>query len=75
MRHLDLFAGIGGFALAAGWMGWQTVLAAVSASPSCFTVNLPQNSPLGGLLPQSHGNVPTQSESLLKTIKKALRRK
>lgn len=25
MRHLDLFAGIGGFSLAARWMGWQTV--------------------------------------------------
>ncbi len=25
MRHLDLFSGIGGFALAARWMGWETV--------------------------------------------------
>ena len=25
MRHLDLFAGIGGFSLAAHWMGWTTV--------------------------------------------------
>jgi len=25
MKHLDLFSGIGGFALAAQWMGWQTV--------------------------------------------------
>lgn len=25
MRHLDLFSGIGGFALAARWIGWQTV--------------------------------------------------
>lgn len=25
MRHLDLFAGIGGFSLAAHWMGWETV--------------------------------------------------
>lgn len=25
MRHLDLFAGIGGFSLAARWMGWETV--------------------------------------------------
>ncbi len=25
MRHLDLFAGIGGFSLAARWMGWKTV--------------------------------------------------
>jgi DNA (cytosine-5)-methyltransferase 1 len=25
MRHLDLFSGIGGFALAAQWMGWETV--------------------------------------------------
>jgi DNA (cytosine-5)-methyltransferase 1 len=25
MKHLDLFSGIGGFALAARWMGWQTV--------------------------------------------------
>ncbi len=25
MRHLDLFSGIGGFALAAWWVGWETV--------------------------------------------------
>lgn len=25
MRLLDLFAGIGGFSLAAHWMGWETV--------------------------------------------------
>ena len=25
MRHLDLFAGIGGFSLVASWMGWETV--------------------------------------------------
>lgn len=25
MRHLDLFSGIGGFALAARWMNWETV--------------------------------------------------
>lgn len=25
MTHLDLFSGIGGFALAARWMGWETV--------------------------------------------------
>ena len=25
MRHLDLFSGIGGFALAARWVGWETV--------------------------------------------------
>jgi DNA (cytosine-5)-methyltransferase 1 len=25
VRHLDLFSGIGGFALAARWMGWETV--------------------------------------------------
>ena len=25
MKHLDLFAGIGGFSLAARWMGWETV--------------------------------------------------
>jgi DNA (cytosine-5)-methyltransferase 1 len=25
MRHLDLFSGIGGFALAARWMAWETV--------------------------------------------------
>jgi len=25
MNHLDLFAGIGGFSLAAQWMGWETV--------------------------------------------------
>ncbi len=25
MKHLDLFSGIGGFALAARWIGWQTV--------------------------------------------------
>jgi len=25
MNHLDLFAGIGGFSLAASWMGWETI--------------------------------------------------
>lgn len=25
VRHLDLFSGIGGFALAARWMNWETV--------------------------------------------------
>lgn len=25
MKHLDLFSGVGGFALAARWMGWQTI--------------------------------------------------
>ena len=25
MKHLDLFSGIGGFALAARWVGWETV--------------------------------------------------
>lgn len=25
MKLLDLFAGIGGFSLAAHWMGWETV--------------------------------------------------
>ena len=25
MRHLDLFSGIGGFALAARWVGWETI--------------------------------------------------
>ena len=25
MRHIDLFAGIGGFSLAANWMGWDTI--------------------------------------------------
>jgi DNA (cytosine-5)-methyltransferase 1 len=25
MKHLDLFSGIGGFALAARWMNWETV--------------------------------------------------
>lgn len=25
MKHIDLFSGIGGFALAARWMGWQTL--------------------------------------------------
>src|SRR5512139_1420561 len=25
MRHLDLFSGLGGFALAARWMGWETI--------------------------------------------------
>jgi DNA (cytosine-5)-methyltransferase 1 len=25
MKHLDLFSGIGGFALAARWMGWETI--------------------------------------------------
>ena len=26
MRHLDLFSGIGGFALAAGWAGFETAM-------------------------------------------------
>ena len=25
LKHLDLFSGIGGFALSARWMGWETV--------------------------------------------------
>lgn len=25
MKHIDLFSGIGGFALAARWMGWETI--------------------------------------------------
>ena len=34
MRHLDLFAGIGGFSLAARWMGWETI-AWVEINPFC----------------------------------------
>ncbi len=26
MRHIDVFAGIGGFSLAASWLGWETLL-------------------------------------------------
>lgn len=37
MRHLDLFAGIGGFSLAARWMGWETV-AMVEINPFCQRV-------------------------------------
>lgn len=37
MKHLDLFAGIGGFALAARWMGWETV-AFVEREPFCQKV-------------------------------------
>jgi len=31
MNHLDTFSGIGGWALAARWMGWNTIAFAVSA--------------------------------------------
>ena len=37
MKHLDLFAGIGGFSLAARWAGWETV-AAVEWNPYCQAV-------------------------------------
>ena len=37
MKVLDLFAGIGGFSLAAHWMGWQTV-AFVEKEPFCHKV-------------------------------------
>lgn len=37
MRVLDLFAGIGGFSLAAHWMGWETV-AFVEREPFCQKV-------------------------------------
>lgn len=37
MRHLDLFSGIGGFALAARWMNWQTVQF-VEIDPFCQAV-------------------------------------
>ena len=37
MRHLDLFAGIGGFSLAARWAGWETV-AWCEINPFCQTV-------------------------------------
>jgi DNA (cytosine-5)-methyltransferase 1 len=37
MRILDLFAGIGGFSLAAHWMGWETV-AFVEKEPFCQKV-------------------------------------
>lgn len=37
MRHLDLFSGIGGFALAAQWMGWETVQF-VEKDPFCQKV-------------------------------------
>ena len=37
MRHLDLFSGIGGFALAARWMGWETV-AFCECEPYCQKV-------------------------------------
>lgn len=37
MRVLDLFAGIGGFSLAAHWMGWETV-AFVEKEPFCQKV-------------------------------------
>ena len=41
MKHLDLCSGIGGFALAARWMGWHTIgfaeinLFASKAPPDC----------------------------------------
>lgn len=37
MRHLDLFSGIGGFALAARWCGWETV-AFCEIEPYCQKV-------------------------------------
>lgn len=37
MKHIDLFAGIGGFSLAARWMGWNTV-AWVEWEPFCQKV-------------------------------------
>jgi len=37
MKHLDLFSGIGGFALAARWLGWQTV-AFCEIEPYCQKV-------------------------------------
>lgn len=37
MRVLDLFAGVGGFSLAAHWMGWETV-AFVEKEPFCQKV-------------------------------------
>lgn len=37
MRHLGLFEGIGGFSLAARWMGWETV-AWVEINPFCQKV-------------------------------------
>jgi DNA (cytosine-5)-methyltransferase 1 len=37
MRHLGLFEGIGGFSLAARWMGWETV-AWVEINPFCQAV-------------------------------------
>jgi DNA-cytosine methyltransferase len=49
MKHLDLFSGIGGFALAARWMGWQTVQF-VEIEPFCQAVlkkNFP-NTPIHG---------------------------
>lgn len=49
MKHLDLFSGIGGFALAARWIGWQTVQF-VEIDPFCqkvLTKNFP-NVPIHG---------------------------
>ena len=49
MKVLDLFAGIGGFSLAAHWMGWETV-AFVEIDPFCQKVlkkNFP-NTPVYG---------------------------
>ena len=43
MRHLDLFSGIGGFALAARWMGWHTA-AFCERDPYCQKL-LAQNFP------------------------------
>lgn len=49
MKHLDLFSGIGGFALAARWMAWETVQF-VEIEPFCQAVlkkNFP-NTPIHG---------------------------
>ena len=60
MRHLDLFSGIGGFALAARWMGWETIQF-VEIDKFCQKV-LTKNSPNVPI----HGDIKTFDGSILR---------
>jgi DNA (cytosine-5)-methyltransferase 1 len=69
VRHLDLFAGIGGFSLAARWMGWETV-AQVEWDEWCQKVlakNFPDALRFGDIVEFNkmleNGEITTDSES------------